>query len=106
MLRGGGPLYMGQIVSHRVLRYGSGILHVALLGSSIALVGDGVVYTIALLAQLGWLGLAALGRLRVPVPGANLAYYYLLVTAATVSGLIRLLRSGVPVMWEKVEGTR
>ena len=104
--RGGGPLYMLQIVSHRLLRYGSGILHLVLLGSSIALAGDGVLYAAALFGQLAWLALAAAGRFRLPLPGASLAYYYFLVTAATLAGLVRVLRFGVPVMWEKVEGTR
>ena len=33
------PGYLVEIVSHRLLRYGSGILHLALLASSVALVG-------------------------------------------------------------------
>jgi hypothetical protein len=106
MLRGGGPLYLTQIVSHRILRYSSGILHVILLASNIALVGEGPIYAIALAGQLGWLLLAAAGRLRLPIPVAALAYYYFLVTLATLTGLVRYLRSGVPVVWEKVEGTR
>ena len=106
MLRGGGPLYLGQIVSHRLLRYGSGILHIVLLTTSIVLVHDGVVYRLALSGQIAWLVLAAAGRARVPIPGAGLAYYYFLVTAATVTGLVRYLRFGVPVVWEKIEGTR
>ena len=38
MMRRLGPLYWLEIVSHRLLRYGSGILHVVLLATSIALV--------------------------------------------------------------------
>jgi len=106
MLRGGGPLYVVQLVSHRLLRYGSGLLHVLLLGTSAALVRHGLVYEVALAAQATWLALALAGRLRVPIPGAGLAYYYLLVTWATVAGLARYLRFGVPVVWEKAEGTR
>jgi cellulose synthase/poly-beta-1,6-N-acetylglucosamine synthase-like glycosyltransferase len=106
MLRGGGPLYLSQIVSHRLLRYGSGILHVVLLTTSVVLVRDGTVYRVVLAGQVAWLLLAAAGRLRLRVPGAGLAYYYFLVTAATLSGLVRYLRSGSPVVWEKVEGTR
>jgi glycosyltransferase involved in cell wall biosynthesis len=106
MLRGGGPLYLTQIVSHRILRYASGILHVVLLASSIALVGDGAIYAGALAAQLVWLLLALAGRFRLRVPGASLAYYYFLVTLATLTGLVRYLRFGVPVVWEKIEGTR
>jgi glycosyltransferase involved in cell wall biosynthesis len=106
MLRGGGPLYLTQIVSHRLLRYGSGVLHVVLLTTSVVLVREGGVYRVALAGQTAWLLLAAAGRLRLRVPGAALAYYYFLVTLATLSGLVRYLRSGSPVVWEKVEGTR
>jgi cellulose synthase/poly-beta-1,6-N-acetylglucosamine synthase-like glycosyltransferase len=106
LLRGGGPLYLLEIISHRVLRYASGILHIVLLICSIALAGDGLVYAIVLGAQLAWLLLALAGRLRLPVPGAALAYYYLLVIVATLAGLARYARAGVPVVWEKAEGTR
>jgi cellulose synthase/poly-beta-1,6-N-acetylglucosamine synthase-like glycosyltransferase len=106
MLSGVGPLYLFELLSHRVLRYGSGLLHIVLLGSSIALAGRGVVYQVALAAQLLWLALAVLGRLRVRVPGAGLAYYYLLVTWATVAALVSYLRFGVSPHWERAEGVR
>jgi hypothetical protein len=106
MLRPAEPLFVAQLVSHRVLRYLSGLLHVGLLGSSLALAGRGGVYRTALAAQLAWLGLAAAGRLRVPLPGAAIAYHYLLMTSATLAGLSRALRGDAPVVWEKAEGTR
>jgi cellulose synthase/poly-beta-1,6-N-acetylglucosamine synthase-like glycosyltransferase len=106
IFRGVGPLYAFELFSHRLLRYASGFLHAVLLGTSIALARQGLLYELALSAQLAWLVLGVAGRLRIPVPGAQLAYYYLLVTCATVAGLFRYLRSGVPVTWEKAEGTR
>jgi glycosyltransferase involved in cell wall biosynthesis len=106
ILRPTDPLYMAQLASHRLLRYSSGFLHLALLASSIALVRRGPVYQGALAAQLAFLALAAAGRFRLKVPGASLAYYYTLVTAATILGLGRYLRSGTPLTWEKAEGTR
>jgi glycosyltransferase involved in cell wall biosynthesis len=106
MLRGIGPLYLFQLVPHRILRYASGLLHLLLLVTSLALAGDGLVYDVVLLVQLVWLLLAAAGLLRLPVPGAALAYYYLLVTSATVAALVRYARFGVSPVWEKVEGTR
>ena len=106
MLRGLDLLYLGQIVSHRVLRYGSGLLHLALLGSSAALSGRGNVYRAALTGQLAFLGLAYAGRRRARIPGAALAWYYTLVTAATVVALANYLREGVPATWEQPEGTR
>jgi hypothetical protein len=106
MLRRNDPLYTAQLISHRLLRYGSGLLHIGLLGSSLALARRRRIYGAALAAQLAWLALAGAGRARVRVPGATLAYYYFLVTAATVVGLAEYLRSGVPVVWDQVEGTR
>jgi cellulose synthase/poly-beta-1,6-N-acetylglucosamine synthase-like glycosyltransferase len=98
MLRRLGPTYLLEIVSHRHLRYASGLLHLVLLGSSIALVRAGLVYDIALAAQLLLLLAAALG--------VGIARYYVLVTWATVVSLVRYLRFGVPAVWAKAEGTR
>jgi cellulose synthase/poly-beta-1,6-N-acetylglucosamine synthase-like glycosyltransferase len=106
MLRRVGPVYFVELVSHRLLRYGSGILHVLLLVSSAALVGEGWPYEAALALQLVWLLLAGAGRLRLPIPGAGLAYYYLVVTWATLAGLARYMRLGPPLLWERIEGTR
>jgi cellulose synthase/poly-beta-1,6-N-acetylglucosamine synthase-like glycosyltransferase len=98
MLRRLGPTYLLEIVSHRHLRYASGLLHLVLLGSSIALVRDGVIYDVVLAAQLLLLLAAALG--------IGIARYYVLVTWATVVSLVRYLRFGVPAVWAKAEGTR
>jgi cellulose synthase/poly-beta-1,6-N-acetylglucosamine synthase-like glycosyltransferase len=98
MLRRLSPLYLLEIVSHRHLRYGSGILHLVLLGTNIALVGEGVIYQIALGCQLGLLLAALLG--------VGVARYYVLVTWATVVALVNYLRRGVPATWEAAEGTR
>jgi cellulose synthase/poly-beta-1,6-N-acetylglucosamine synthase-like glycosyltransferase len=98
MLRGLGPTYLLEVLSHRHLRYASGILHLVLLGSSIALVREGLVYQLALAAQLLLLLAAA--------AGVGIARYYVLVTWATVVSLVRYLRFGVPAVWAKAEGTR
>ncbi len=106
MFRRTRPLYMAELVSHRVLRYSSGVLHVALLVSNIALVTLGPFYRLFLALQLGGLSLAAAGKMRLPVRGARLAYYYYVVTKATAAGLVRYLRSGTPQTWDKAKGTR
>jgi hypothetical protein len=98
MLRRLGPTYLLEILSHRHLRYASGLLHIVLLGSSIALVRDGLVYDVVLAAQLLLLLAAAVG--------VGIARYYVLVTWATVVSLVRYLRFGVPAVWAKAEGTR
>jgi cellulose synthase/poly-beta-1,6-N-acetylglucosamine synthase-like glycosyltransferase len=106
MLRRVGPVYFVELISHRLLRYASGILHLVLLVSSIVLVGEGWVYRVVLAAQLLWLLLAGAGKLRLPIPGAGLAYYYFVVTWATIAGLVRYVRFGPPLLWERIEGTR
>ena len=102
----GDPLFLFELVSHRVLRYGSGVLHIALLGSSVALASKGGVYRLALLGQLGLLGLGHAGKKRLGVPGAGIAYYYVSTTAATVDALVRYVRGGSLATWAKAEGTR
>jgi glycosyltransferase involved in cell wall biosynthesis len=98
MLRRLGPLYLVEVLSHRHLRYASGVLHLVLLGTNIALVGQGAVYSVTLGLQLGLL-LAAL-------VGVGVARYYVLVTWATVVALWNYVRRGVPTTWEVAEGTR
>jgi glycosyltransferase involved in cell wall biosynthesis len=102
------PLYWVELVSHRLLRYASGPLHLLVLALNVVLVGlrAGLAYDILLGLHVAFLGLACLGRFRVRIPGASLAYYYTLVTWATVVALVRYLRFGVPGVWEKAEGTR
>jgi len=92
------PGYLVEIVSHRLLRYGSGILHLTLLASSVALVAAGFAYGIVLAGQVALVAAAAAG---VPI-----ARYYVLVTWATVVALWNYLHRGVPATWEAAEGTR
>jgi cellulose synthase/poly-beta-1,6-N-acetylglucosamine synthase-like glycosyltransferase len=98
MFRRLGPVYGLEIVSHRLLRYTSGLLHVVLLASSVALLAQGWVYDVVLGAQLGLLAAAALG--------VGIARYYVLVTWATLVSLWNYVRRGVPATWEAAEGTR
>jgi len=94
MLRRLGPVYLVEIVSHRLLRYASGLLHVALLATSLALVTHGWFYDAVLAAQLA-LFVAAL-------VGIGIARYYVLVSWATVVALVNYLRRGVPATWEPI----
>lgn len=98
MLRRLPPGYLLQVISHRVLRYGSGVLHLVLLATSVALLGEGLVYQVVLAGQLVLLAAAA--------AGIGIARYYVLVTWATVAALWNYLRRGVPATWEAAEGTR
>ena len=98
MLRRLPPGYLAEVVSHRVLRYGSGVIHLALLGTSIALAVEGWPYQAALAGQVALIVAA--------VAGQPVARYYALVSWATVQALVNYLRRGVPATWEAAEGTR
>lgn len=92
MLRRLGPLYGLEIVSHRLLRYGSGLLHVVLLATSLALIVNGWVYDVVLAGQIGLLLAAG--------AGVGIARYYVLVSWATLVALWNYLRRGVPATWQ------
>jgi cellulose synthase/poly-beta-1,6-N-acetylglucosamine synthase-like glycosyltransferase len=92
MLRRQPPGYVVELLSHRHLRYASGLLHIVLLGTSLALVAHGVVYDVVLAAQIALLVAAA--------AGVGIARYYVLVSWATLVSLANYLRRGVPAGWE------
>jgi cellulose synthase/poly-beta-1,6-N-acetylglucosamine synthase-like glycosyltransferase len=98
MLRRLRPVYFVEVVSHRHLRYASGLLHLVMLVTSIALLGHGTLYAVALGLQLGVLAAALVG--------VGLPRYYVLVTWATVQSLFNYVRHGVPATWDSAEGTR
>ncbi len=103
--RGYDPLYAGMIVSHRVLRYASPFLHVAALAASLALIGDGAVYGVAVAAQVALVAAAvAAGTAR--VRPLLIARYYVLTTASLAAGLWDWLTHGTHAGWEPAEGTR
>lgn len=98
MFRRLGSVYRTSIISHRLLRYGSGILHLVLFATSIALARQGWLYDVVLAGQLVLLLAAA--------AGVHVARYYVLVTWATLVALWNYIRRGVPATWDVAEGTR
>ena len=94
MLRRLPPGYLVEILSHRHLRYGSGLLHLVLLGTNVALVA------VAPAASTTSRSASSSRSSRSPRRGAGLPRYYTLVTWATVVSLWNYLRRGVPATWE------
>ena len=103
--RGYPVLYWFELVSHRLLRYLTPLLHLVALAANLVLLGEGWAYTAALAVQLAILAGALLGR-ALPLAPLRVARYYVLTTASIAAGLWDRLRKGSPGAWEKAEGTR
>jgi cellulose synthase/poly-beta-1,6-N-acetylglucosamine synthase-like glycosyltransferase len=103
--RGYSPLFAFELLSHRLLRYLSPLLHALALAANAALLGGGWLYTATFAAQLALLGAALLGR-ALPLAPLRVARYYVMTTASIPAGLWDRWRNGPPGRWEKAEGTR
>ncbi len=105
--RGYTPTYWLMILTHRLLRYVTPLLHAIALGANAAALalGAGTLYAVTLCLQLALLAAAGLGgaiRLRPLL----IARYYVLITASLAAGLWDYLLHGVSASWEAAEGTR
>jgi cellulose synthase/poly-beta-1,6-N-acetylglucosamine synthase-like glycosyltransferase len=103
--RGYDPLYALMIFSHRILRYSSPFLHVIALGTSVALLGHGWIYAVAVAVQIAVLAAALLAPV-VPARPLLVARYYVLTTASLAVGLWDWLAHGTSAGWDPAEGTR
>jgi cellulose synthase/poly-beta-1,6-N-acetylglucosamine synthase-like glycosyltransferase len=103
--RGYDPLYALMIVSHRILRYLTPFLHAIAFVTSLALLGQGWVYVLAVLVQVAVLLAAALAGLA-PSRPTLIARYYVLTTASLAAGLWDWVVHGTSAGWEPAEGTR
>jgi cellulose synthase/poly-beta-1,6-N-acetylglucosamine synthase-like glycosyltransferase len=105
--RGYGLGYGLMILSHRILRYATPLLHaVALLANAILVLGGaGPLYAVTLALQLALLVAAALAGSARARP-LLVARYYVLTTASLAAGLWDWLRHGTEASWDAAEGTR
>ena len=103
--RGYAALYWFELLSHRLLRYLTPLLHLLALTANLILLGEGWVYTLTLAIQAAVIAGALLAG---PIPLAPLraARYYLLTTASIAAGAWDRLRGKPAGAWEKPEGTR
>jgi hypothetical protein len=97
--------YALMILSHRVLRYASPLLHVIAMVGAIALLRRAPVYRAAAAAQVALLASAAAGDRWKSRP-LLVARYYVLTTTSLAAGLHDWLRHGTPAGWDAPEGTR
>jgi len=103
--RGYPGLFAFEIASHRLLRYLSPLLHVIALLANLFLLGDGWVYVLAFVLQVGLLAAAFLGRFF-PILPFRVGRHYVLTTASIAAGLWDRFRRGAGGRWEKAAGTR
>jgi len=103
--RGYPPLFAFEILSHRLLRYLSPFLHLVAFVANAFLLGDGRLYVLTFVLQLGLIAAALLGRL-LPIAPFRIARYYVMTTASIAAGLWDRRRHGAGGRWEKAEGTR
>ncbi len=99
------PLFAFEILSHRVLRYLSPLLHLVALVANAFLLDDGWFYMITFALQLALIAAALLGRV-LPLAPFRIARYYAMTTASIAAGLWDRWRRGAGGRWEKAEGTR
>jgi len=104
--RGLPPRYVAELLSHRLLRYATGPLHLVVLVAALLLAPASRAARVLVAGHVAWLALAAAGRRGAGGRAAALAWYYLVVTAASAAGLARMLRDGPQATWTAVEGTR
>jgi len=100
---------VGMLLSHRLLRWATAPALLTLLMANVFLLERGGVYTVTLAGQALFYtlvlagGLAdragrGLGSLAVP-------YYFCVVAAAQMGGLVRFLRGGAQAVWSPTGGT-
>jgi hypothetical protein len=91
------------LVSHRALRWLTAPLLAVMLLANLALAGHGPIYALALAGQVAFHALAVLGlaaeRAGVRLGPAAVPYYFCVVAAAGVAGLVRWARGGAQAVW-------
>lgn len=103
--RGYAPLYAFELVSHRLLRYLSPLLHLVAFVTNLLLLDQGTVYVVAYGIQLLAIAAAILGGQFRWKPLLAVRYYAL-TTLSIAAGFWDRLRHGRPGTWEKAPGTR
>ncbi len=103
--RGYPALYWFELLSHRLLRYLTPLLHLIALAANLILLGRGWVYTATLAVQAAVIAGALLAPV-LPLAPLRAARYYVLTTASIAAGAWDRLRGGPAGRWEKAEGTR
>jgi cellulose synthase/poly-beta-1,6-N-acetylglucosamine synthase-like glycosyltransferase len=103
--RGYSGLYAFELISHRLLRYLTPLLHLIAFVTNFALLGQGGVYIVTYGIQVAFIAAAILAG-SFPLGPLRIARYYALTTLSIAAGLWDRFRQSPPAAWEKAPGTR
>ncbi|MEJ2719869.1 MAG: glycosyltransferase family 2 protein [bacterium] len=87
--------------SHKVLRWLMPFFMIGLLLTNLALAGDGVLYSVALLLQLVFYSLSVIGIFYRGNPFLKIPYYFVSMNVALFHGFIRHVRRAQKGAWER-----
>ncbi|MGH7279816.1 MAG: glycosyltransferase [Candidatus Rokuibacteriota bacterium] len=96
------------LLSHRLLRWTSALFLAAALVSNVLLLDAHPVYRVTLVAQGVFYALALAGllaeRRRIALGPLAIPYYFCVVSAAGLAGVVRCCRSGADAVWSPTGG--
>jgi cellulose synthase/poly-beta-1,6-N-acetylglucosamine synthase-like glycosyltransferase len=96
-------LFAWQLFSHKLLRWLVPALLAVLFGATVAVAGQGAIYTLALAGQVAFYSLAGLGyllRRRPSMPSLlSIPYYFCLVNVASALGILDAFRGKTYTTW-------
>jgi cellulose synthase/poly-beta-1,6-N-acetylglucosamine synthase-like glycosyltransferase len=95
-------LFAFQVISHKLMRWLVPWFLVALLAVNIALIGEGAIYALALLAQAIFYGLAAAAHFSTPLRSSGpirILYFFVQVNAAIFDASWRFLSGTRMTVW-------
>jgi len=104
------PLFSVQFLLHKVLRWLVPVLLITMLGANLVLL-DRWPYAVAFAAQVLFYGAAVVGALVGPAAGragklVSIPYYFCMVNAAAIAGLVKFLLGRVETTWESSPSSR
>ncbi len=103
------PLVIFELISHKFLRWIVGVFMVGVLTSNLFLLGDNFYFVIFIL-QIAFYLAALTGYLfekkGIKVKLLYIPYFFCLVNAAAISGIINMLFGGKLSSWEKAKSAR
>jgi hypothetical protein len=106
-LRSYPPIYATMILSHRLLRYATPLLHTIAFGANAALVAiEPTPLYVTLLGVQALIVVGALSASLFPARPLLVARYYVLTTTSLAAGLWDWCRHGATPSWEAPAGTR